>query len=135
MRTENGQSSAPRFQTFSADAIGGWRTHLMNGNLANMGMRCRRNVFDRNAPIDDSVIIADNLRDRHGAVVEPFQVLAMHRVARQVEVAEISRRNEGEATRSDREIEAESDRVTPVSKTKAWPETGRGRQWSPAAII
>src|SRR6266478_6824090 len=137
MRTENAQGSSARIQPFGADARGSWRTrtHLMNSNLANMGVRCRGNVFHRNAPINDSVIIANNLRDRHGTVVEPCHVVAMHRIARQVGIAKIPRRNKGEATRSDREIEAESDRVTPVSKTKTWPETGRRRQRRPATIF
>src|SRR6266853_5577846 len=130
MRTENAQGSSARIQPFSADASGSWRTRtdLMNSNLANMGVRCRGNVFHRNAPINDSMIIADNFRDRHSTVIESCHVVAMHRIARHVEIAKIPRRNKGEATRSDREIEAESDRVTPVSKAKTWPKTGRRRQ-------
>src|SRR6266571_7141841 len=135
MRTENAQGSAARFQPFSPDPIGSWRPHLMNRDLANMGMRCRGNAFHRNAPINDSVIITDNFRDRHSTVVEPCHVVAMHRVARQVEIAKIPRRNKGEATRSDREIEAESNRVTPASKSQTWPETGRRWQRRPATII
>src|SRR5438094_7879989 len=103
----------------------------MNRDLANMGVCCRGNAFHRNAPINDSVIIADDLRNRYSTVVEPCHVLVMHRVARQVEIAKVSRWNKGEATCSDGEVEAESDRVTPVSKTKAWSETGRRWQLRP----
>src|SRR6266850_3468767 len=135
MRTENGQGSAARFQSLSAHVFGCWRAHLTKGNLANMGVRCRGNAFYWNSLINDFVVIADNLRDRHRTVVNPYHVLAMHRVARQVEIAKTPCRNKGEATRSDWEIEIESDRVTPVSETKARPETSRRRQGRPAAIV
>src|SRR6266566_2323453 len=135
MRTEDRQGSAAGFQPFRPDAFGCRRAHLTEGNSANLRVRCRGNTFHRNALVNDSVVIANDLRHRHGTAVNSCPAVATHRIARQAEIAKISRRNKGVATRSDREIKAESDRVTPVSKTKTWPETGRRRQRRPATII